>query len=607
MFKHLLLKAFKNGLLKAGKYSAEDVDKMSEKEAKAALKEDMSEDDEKKTEAKDGDDDEDEEDEDEDEDEDEEEKPKAKAKAKSSATKIAIRASRKQFAAELERQGKINKLAASSQVIFIKVNGQDVNLFAHAANEGWSVDKTELHVLRASRPGAGVGGTHIHTPNAPQVNEAVFEAAILHACRHQLRLEDDSFYLDQAPDGKSTHRRVSASLQRETQGAFRARYTDQVQQAAHTIFKGRAGLHEVIAKAFQANNSSSTLDLKSEMGLRSAFAEWGSWEGFRAAGTSTMSLSNVLANVMNKFALQGYLFTEQAWREICAIRPVNDFKPTKSINLLGDVMYKQLGASGELEHASLGDQAFANQANPTGRILTIPWTNIVNDDLGILSTVPSKMGQGAGLALNDAIWTLWAKMAAGTVNGDDGVAFWRTTSALTAANKLAGTAYKPNKLTGAGSALADAALKAAKAMFDGQVDPNGNPLGFDGMMPKILHGPSNWSVITALMSAAALVYGGGTAAMQPNVNVWQGMAKPVMSRYLENANYVNSATAWWMLFDPVALSAIEVAFLNGVDTPAVLQAGPDYQFDRLGITIRGTMPFGTNAQNFRGGVYAVGA
>jgi hypothetical protein len=109
--------------------------------------------------------------------------------------------------------------------------------------------------------------------------------------------------------------------------------------------------------------------------------------------------------------------------------PVNDFKPTKSINLLGDVMYKAVGPTGELENASLGDQAFANQAEPYGRILTIPWTHIVNDDLGMLTGAPQKIGQGAGLALNDAIWTLWKNMAAGTVNGDDGNAFWRTTSA----------------------------------------------------------------------------------------------------------------------------------------------------------------------------------
>jgi hypothetical protein len=55
-----------------------------------------------------------------------------------------------------------------------------------------------------------------------------------------------------------------------------------------------------------------------------------------------------------------------------------------------------------------------------------------------------------------------------------------------------------------------------------------------------------------------------------------------MSRYIENAQLRQLATAWWILFNPAALAVIEVVFLNGVDTPAVLQAGPDYQFDRLG-------------------------
>jgi hypothetical protein len=62
-----------------------------------------------------------------------------------------------------------------------------------------------------------------------------------------------------------------------------------------------------------------------------------------------------------------------------------------------------------------------------------------------------------------------------------------------------------------------------------------------------------------------------------------------------------------LAFDPMALAFIELAFLNGVDTPTVLQAGPDYQFDRLGISIRGTMPFGVTQQNFRAAVHAVGA
>jgi hypothetical protein len=83
-------------------------------------------------------------------------------------------------------------------------------------------------------------------------------------------------------------------------------------------------------------------------------------------------------------------------------------------------------------------------------------------------------------------------MLAGTVNGDDGNAFFRTTSLTTAAAKKAGTAYKPNKLTGGGSALSATRLTAAKALFDNQIDPNGNPLGFDGTTPVLIHGPTNW-------------------------------------------------------------------------------------------------------------------
>jgi hypothetical protein len=394
------------------------------------------------------------------------------------------------------------------------------------------------------------------------------------------------------------------------QSQLKARYTDQVQQYAHTMFRGRITPHQIIKAAFSAWGHRRELDLSGEDGIRSMLKAWDHYDGsgIRAEGSGTLSISNILSNVQNKFALQGYLFTEQSWRDFCAIRNVKDFKPTKSINLLGDVMFRQVGSSGELQQASLSDQAFANQANPFGRILTIPWTHIVNDDLGMLTGAPQKIGQGAGLALNDNIWTLWKNLAAGTGNGDDGVSFWRTTSSVTAAAKAAGTAYLPNKQSGSpASVFGDTGLKNAMALFWNQIDPNGNPLGFDGMQPVLLHGPTLWRDVTAQAQSPAIVYGGASAAAAGSNNPWQGKYKPVMSRYIENASYGNSATAWWLLFNPIALAVIEVCFLNGVDTPAVLQAGPDYQFDKLGISIRGTMPFGSNQQNFRGGVYSVGA
>ena len=605
---------------KAAPHTDEAIAAMTEDQSRLALNKCM--DDEEDAEAGDEDDD------------DDEPKKKAKAKAKKAdaAGRFDMTAAAKTFQKEMQRvaaeeqtrQGAIRACVTKHGVTEVEITaGRKVNLIAHAIAEGWTPDQAELHALRAARDAhasVGIPGGLGYSTSTPQADEAVLEAAVLHAARHQFQLNNDSFYREKTPDGSGEVRRISEQLQRETQSELRARYSDDVQQKAHTLFKGRMGLHQLLSVIFKANGFGRAMDLRSESGIRSAMQAWDHLErqGIQAEGPSNLSISNILANVLNKFALQGYLFVEQAWREISAIRTVSDFKPTKSINLLGTAMYKALGSTGELQNASFGDQAFSNQAQPYGIIATIPWVHLVNDDLSMLTGVPTKIGQGAGLALNDAFWSLWAAATtAATVNGvaaplgDDGLAFWRTTSLTTTAAKRAGTAYLPNKTTGAGSVLSTTSLQTVRALFDNQIDPNGNPLGFDGAMPILLHGPTNWQTAMQLLYGSVLIAVGlastSAASVQPAANVWAGTARPVMSRYLENANYAGSATAWWMLFNSAALPVIETAFLNGIDTPAVLQASPDFQFDRLGISIRGTMPFGCNVQNFRGGVLAVGA
>lgn len=607
-FKAFIKSARALGLFRAGKYNDDEVDKMSEDDAKAALKKCMAEgdDDEKAKAAQAAADD--------------KEKTDAAAKANAAADddkkdeETKAKARRARIAAEEERHDMIRAAVRTSGITHITIGDKkNVSLTAHAIAEGWDEPtvkrEIELTTLRASRASAEAGrngGPHLHFTSEPLQNEAVIEAALFQGMRHQYRLNDDDFYSEATPDGKGQMRRVPKYLQDDAQKDFKAKYTEQVQDSAHKLYAGRLSCHQLFRDVMDANGSHLTLDLKSEHGIRSMMTEWAHMETrpIRAAGTSTISIANILANVLNKFALQGYLYVEGSWRMFSSIRSFNDFKPTKSINLLGDVMYKDLGPNGEIDSASLGDQSFANQAAPYGRMITIPWTYIVNDDLSMLSTVPMKLGQGAGLKVNDVFWTLWAAMMAGTVNGDDGVAFWRTSSSTTPVAKKAGTAYLPNKTTGALSATS---LSAVRALFENQIDPNGNPLGFDGMKPIILFGPSNWQGVTALMQAAAIVYGGASAALQPNVNVWQGYMTPVQSKYIENANYGNSATAFFVLFDPVALPVIETGFLTGMDSPAVLTAGPDYQFDRLGISIRGTQAFGVKQQNFRGGVFCTGA
>jgi hypothetical protein len=444
------------------------------------------------------------------------------------------------------------------------------------------------------------------------MSDAVLECAILQAGRHEFKLEDDSMWKNE--DGT---RRLPQYKEREVKAELAQRYPDKVQQTAHSMFRGGAGLQSVLvakARMHGYRGSDKVTDGNMEEVLRcgSGFGQ------IRASeGTSTMSIANILANVQNKFALVGYLYVDGAWREIAAIRPTTDFKPTKSINLLGDTMVKPVPDNGQLTDASLSDQAFSNQVDQYGRMLTIGRKSIINDDLGILTTAPMKMGQGAGLGLNLQFWTTFLNLA--NVNGDDGNSFWANSSGNhgTVTPSMQSLA-KANSFTGAGTALSSAAMQTAKQAFDNQIDPNGNPLGFDTDQPVLLYPPELDVTARELMNSQFLIYGGGTAAKQPANNIWVGSAKPVKARYLNktltaliggtSTTVAGSTTAWYLLYPSVAgVAVIEVAFLNGVDTPVVQTAGPDWNFDRLGISMRVVFDYGVNQQNFRAGIKMAGA
>jgi hypothetical protein len=78
-----------------------------------------------------------------------------------------------------------------------------------------------------------------------------------------------------------------------------------------------------------------------------------------------------------------------------------------------------------------------------------------------------------------------------------------------------------------------------------------------------------------------------------------------VSRYLSNAYYTGySSKAWYLLADPNDLPVIEVAFLNGQESPTIETAEAD--FNVLGIQARGFHDFGASLQDPRAGVKSKG-
>lgn len=591
MFEKSWLKLARSQGVKGAKFSDEDIDKMTEDEAKAAFKKCMAEGDGA---------------------EEEKEKAAEDAKAKAAAEdekdeekkaeaarKARVQATRKAEADEMRRVSEIKaRCAKYAGVNRVKLdNGQDVDLIPHAIEAGWSANDAELHALRHSRPGPGVGsGPHLHFGSgAPQLAAmngdeaaAVLECAVFQANR-SFELLEDSFYTRKTNDRDPIPARDAARIKAE----LKRRYTEKVQDDAHRMFRGRIGLGQMLTLIARGGGYAGR-DTISDDNLSEVAA---ACMRINADGGSTISIGNVTSNVQNKFLLQGYLFTEQAWRDICAFRSVKDFKATKSINLFGDTEFKDLGASGELENATLSDQAFANQVATSGRILTIPRTTLINDDIGALGQVPMVMGRGAGLKLNRVFWTKY--LAPG--NDDGG-----STAFYAAVHTIANQLGNSNLSSGAGSALSSAGLTAAVLLADKQVDPKGNPLGVD--MELLVYPPELETAAWELMNSQFIIQSAGATTKQPSENRWKGRFKAVKSRYLSNAAYTGySAAAWYLQANPSILPVIEMAFLNGQETPTVQTAGPDFQFNVMGITTRAFFDIGCNVQNFRGGVKSAGS
>ena len=286
-----------------------------------------------------------------------------------------------------------------------------------------------------------------------------------------------------------------------------------------------------------------------------------------AAAWATHSISGILSATVNKFLLAGFNGVESSWRSISSVRSVNDFKALTSYRLNGGMKFEKVAPGGELKNAAVSDESRTISAETYGIMTSVTRNDLINDDLGALTAVPQRIGRGGALKLNDVFWASFQ---------DDSSFF---------------TTGRGNKKTTAG-ALSLSNLKAIATLFRKLKDPDGNPVAVE---PRVLLVPSDIELAAAEIMGSSLLISGNTTAA-PNVNVLAGRYQVVSTSYL------SSAEDYYLLASPADMPVMEVAFLNGVQSPIVETAEAD--FNALGVQMRGYFDFGVAKAEYLAGVKA---
>jgi len=406
---------------------------------------------------------------------------------------------------------------------------------AQAIREGWNLEKAELMKIRMMRPEVPA----IHVPQNT-INAHVLEAACY----------------------------VSAGLMNVEEHV-----QEQSLEIAARKFKGGIGLQELLLEAAWANGYTGRTFRDHREVMRAAFGN-----RVEASSVSNVDIGGILANVANKFLLEGFFTVERTWRNICAIRNVVDFKTVTSYRLIGKDQYELVAPGGEIKHGNLGNESFTNKADTYGLMLGVDRRDFINDDLGAITTVPRKLGRGSGLKINDIFWTT----------------FMNNSAFFVAGNK--------NFISGADTALTIDGLTKAEVAYYDLVDADGKPIG---TMPTILLVPTALSAIGTQLYKSLEMRDNTANARMPINNPHAGKFRVEVSRYLGNSNYTgNSTKAWYLLSDPNDLPLIEVAFLNGQEAPTIETATAD--FNVLGVQMRGYHDFGASLQDPRAAIKSKG-
>ena len=297
------------------------------------------------------------------------------------------------------------------------------------------------------------------------------------------------------------------------------------------------------------------------------------------AAMSSYSLPVALGNAANKLLLAAYEESPATWRSFCAVRSVPDFKEATAIRPSFTGNLEPVAPGGELKHGSVGENVTGFRIDTFGKVFGIDRRDLVNDDLSLFEDTARSLGRAAMRKLADLIYATLLENAGTFFSAGNG-----------------------NLVDGPDSALSLHSLATAIMRMRTQRDAEHNDLD---LVPTTLLVPPELSVQAKSLLESEFLQ---RVAEQPTGNsLRRAVALEVEPRLSNTGKFGEKASAeHWYLFAAPSASPQIVAFLDGRQAPTLEFHGLEATPDRLAVSWKVYMDFGSALCDHRAAVRVVG-
>lgn len=280
---------------------------------------------------------------------------------------------------------------------------------------------------------------------------------------------------------------------------------------------------------------------------------------------SSSDFGSILLDVAHKSIIKGWQEHIEDFDKFTTKGILTDFRPAHRVGMGTFDQLDVVPEGGEYTYATLTDNQTQIALATYGKAFSITRQAIINDDMGMLTKIPYKLGQAAKATIANLIFA--------TLTGNGKLADGKTVFHNDHKNLLTGGAFN--------LANVDKAIQMMNAhkSFDGKA--------------QLLIEPDYLLVPTALYTRAKQILGSssveGAEANSGIINPLQNIVPIAKSQRLQAV----SPTDWYL----INREAIEVSYLDGVETPFIDQLEG---FDIDGIRTKVRIDAGVNVIDHRG-------